>query len=350
MLTTFHIGGMNLKVAFVKIKQDVYEAVGRAMVLCGWEATLKDKKYLFIKINAVSDEVLPGRNASPWVVDAVLENIRKAYPNLRVVLGDCDCAGSKQFWRAAKNWGYDRIARKHNCRIVNLSDEQLIKVNIKGKHLKTVEIPKILEEVDAIINIPVLKTHILTGITCCLKNHWGLLPRMRHNLHEQVNQVIADVNRYFKKTVFNVVDCSVCIEGSGPKTGVPRITNVIIASKDRVAADAACAEMIGLETPKHVKFSEEAGVGKTKLKIVGDRFEKQVFKQAEMRRDLVGLFEYKFRRTPILSPLIFKTPLFRLFAAAGTNYNRVWYFFQKRKAKKYILRDPLYRKEFKRIL
>jgi uncharacterized protein (DUF362 family) len=341
------------KVAYTQIKYEhdgVYLAVRWAMELADWETSLKTAKTLFVKINAVSDEVLPGRNTSPWVFESVLRVIRSKYPQLIIYVGDSDCAGSRQLWRSMKAWGYKGIAEKYGCKTVNLSDMRCVNVKIGGARLSETVMPQLLLDVDAIVNIPVLKTHILTGITCCLKNHWGLLPRMRHQYHLHVNEVIAELNSFFKKTVFNIVDASVCIEGPGPKTGITRITDVIVASRDRVAADAFCARLIGFASlPLHIQESEKKGVGSAEYEVVGDRPVNIPFKKPDLKGDVVGLLEYKCRRTPVVSQLVFKTPLFKLMAFAGTNYNRLWYAIRKWQTKRYILKNRFYRQEFKDI-
>jgi hypothetical protein len=70
------------KVAFVKVKHEengVQKAVIRAMKLANWKRYVRGKK-IFVKINGISDQLVPGQCTSPWVIDAVLSELRKEFP------------------------------------------------------------------------------------------------------------------------------------------------------------------------------------------------------------------------------------------------------------------------------
>ena len=151
-----------------------------------------------LKINAMSREVLPGRNTSPWFLVAVLENLRRRFPSLSLVLADTDVAGYPQFADACRNWGYNDIADRFGLEIINLGKDKALPVATGNPEVPKVYLPRTLGRVDSIINLPVIKTHVLTGITCCLKNHWGLMPTFRYQHHVRVNQVIAEINRQVK--------------------------------------------------------------------------------------------------------------------------------------------------------
>jgi len=229
------------------------------------------------------------------------------------------------------------IANKHDVKFVNLSNEPLIKVDCGGKVFKQLDLPKILLDVDTIINIPVPKTHCLTTITGCLKNHWGMVTRFRHQFHPVANQAIPDINHYFAKTRFNLMDLTISMEENAPRTGISKICGVIMASPDRVAADCTIARFMGFEPDKieHIINAENMGLGSTKnIEIVGDEFEVNPFKPPEADRQPIFFWEMRLRKIPIVKPLLFDTPIFNLLAAIATKYNTfLWY---NKFGKKYI--------------
>ncbi|MBU5557669.1 MAG: DUF362 domain-containing protein [Candidatus Micrarchaeia archaeon] len=342
-------------VVFVKLKsvtkEGVREAVHRAMDMGEWKKYIYGNK-IFVKINGISDQLVPGQCTSPWVIDAVLEKLCKEYSNADIYMGDANLAAAQQLNRAARLWGFYDLAAKYGVKFVNLSEDRLVEVDVNGKIFKKLTLPKILVDADSILNIPVAKTHCLTMLTCSLKNHWGMVPRFRHQYHPVADQCIADINSYFKKTRFNVVDATVCMEGNAPRTGIPKICNAIFASADRVALDYIVGTFMGYDASKiaHIERSEEMGVGSRKnIKVIGDKLEIHDFKKPEPEKQPIFKYEMMFRKS-FLKPLIFDTPIFRIFADIATFYNtKIWY---NKYGKQYIremLQTP-YAAEFKPLM
>ncbi|RLF46892.1 MAG: hypothetical protein DRN20_06680 [Thermoplasmata archaeon] len=295
------------KVAFVKINYEkgVEHAVRRAMRLAEWEKSVKGKR-IFLKINAMGNQFVPGLNTSPLVLESVVKTIREKMKHARIIIGDTDLATVKQFWYTVKLWGYEKIARKYGCELVNLSEEKCVRKKLGGEIFDHIEIPKILTRVDSIITLPVIKTHGLTKITCCLKNSWGFLPRYRHRYHAVADKAIAEMNKAVRVD-FAVVDGSICMQGRGPRTGKPKICDVILAGNDLVALDYVAAKFMGLnpETVKHIFHAENLGIGTTKnVKIVGDRFFVANFEPP--KENIVFRVEKMSRKTPLVRKLFSK--------------------------------------------
>ncbi|MCB2225973.1 MAG: DUF362 domain-containing protein [Desulfarculaceae bacterium] len=281
-----------------------------------------------VKINAMSQEVLPGRNSGPWVVDALLSQLRARFPALRLTLADSDVAGYPQFARACRHWGYDSLASCHGADLVNLAREPYREVPTANPACPTLSFPRAVFQSDSIINLPVMKTHVLSGISCCLKNHWGLLPRLRYQYHRQVHQVIAEINLQVKQTVFNLVDATVAMEGSGPKTGLPRPCGLLLAGRDRVACDAAALDYMGLprEIAPHVALSSAAGVGQMDYAATGDAVEPAGFQPPQLGQDIVSLLERRLRAIPGLGRLLYHPSIAPLLGWVGTMYNeQIWF-------------------------
>lgn len=347
---------MKSKVAFVKVERDsnsVQNAVKKAMRLAKWKQHIKGKK-IFVKINGMSDQLVPGQCSSPWVIDAVLSELRKEFPKSDIKMGDSDLGTHQQLNKAAKVWGFYDIADKFDVEFVNLSEQDLVKKDFNGQILREIEVPKLLLDADSIINIPVAKTHCLTTITCCLKNHWGMLPKFRHQFHLVVNQAIPDVNVFFRKTTFNIVDATIGMEGNGPRTGIPKIFDAIFAGCDRVAVDSAVATFMRFNPRKieHIVNAEKIGVGRTDFEIVGDvsTFKPVMTVAPRMNTHPVFLLERSCRKTPVLNTLIFRTKIFDFFAWCATQYNTTWWYnLYGKKYTEEIISNSCYGDEFRRL-
>ncbi len=98
----------------------------------------------------------------------------------------------------------------------------------------------VTEEADYLINISVLKNHNMSGVTLCLKNHYGtcrfpsLLHRTDCDPYIPALNALAPIRN---KHCLNICDAILGIYTGGP-TGLPQFApNTLIMSKDIVAVD-----------------------------------------------------------------------------------------------------------------
>ncbi len=123
-------------------------------------------------------------------------------------------------------------------------------------------IPRILTEIDHLINVPALKTHSIAVFTMSLKNFFGLIhPDVRNGpVHgdprnstdpDREKRMFAQMNLAFHP-ILNVMDAMVSRTTGGPMPpGDVAETGMILVSKDRVALDAvglAILRQVGSET------------------------------------------------------------------------------------------------------
>jgi len=327
-------------------KENMFLAVQEAMELARWREYVKGKD-IFLKVNLLSDQLVPGQCTSPWIVEGVVKELMKG--KFTIYIGDANVATSKQVERAAKFWGISTICKKYEIKFVNLSNQSLITIDIGGKIFREIGIPEILLDVDGIITLPVIKTHNVTGMTCSLKNQWGCIPSFRHQYHLVADQCIADINK-FLNVVFVVADGTVCMEGNGPRVGIPKIMNSVFASHDRVAMDCVACDLMEIDpkTIGMIQRAKEMSVGETDVEIVGDKLETSRFKPPNLSEHPIVNLELKLRKVPIINYLLFKTPLFKAPAYIASKYNSFWWYNKKGKqyTEELIQNNPLYRNEF----
>ena len=120
---------------------------------------------------------------------------------------------------------------------------------------------------DAIINLPVPKTHYLTTVSIAMKNLKGFLKQEDKPLFHRVdlNQAVVELNKIIKPTL-NLVDFT-----------IPRQHHqgFLLAGSDIVAVDTVSSALMGL-TPQKIpllKLGYEAGLGEVnlrKISIIGE--------------------------------------------------------------------------------
>jgi hypothetical protein len=141
-----------------------------------------------------------------------------------------------------------------------------------------IEVPKLYSG-KQVLHLPTLKTHGHSVTTGAIKNSFGgLLKEVRHYAHKYIHEVMVDLvmmQQELHPGVFSVMDGTVCGDGAGPRTMIPRVQNYLLASSDSVAIDAIAAKMMGFN-PLAIPYlrmchERELGVADpAKITVVGE--------------------------------------------------------------------------------
>ena len=144
--------------------------------------------------------------------------------------------------------GIDQLAKNYNIQFIDCRNCQTFSKKVNGRIFKKIELPKILEEVDKIINVPKLKTHVLTGISCGMKNLIGLLPLSeRRRMHlSGLSKSIVELNLIIP-TDLTIVDASVIMSGQGPAFGDTVKLGYILAGTNVFATDFRAAQFLNID-------------------------------------------------------------------------------------------------------
>ncbi len=127
---------------------------------------LRPDDTVVIKPNlVVSRSEWAGVNTNPKVVEALIKQL-KEYGVQRITVGD----GSGMGYNATKAFetcGYTRLKEKYNLQLVDLERDRFVKTSpaVDGP-FSSLEIAKTIVECDFLINVPVMKAHSETLITC----------------------------------------------------------------------------------------------------------------------------------------------------------------------------------------
>jgi Domain of unknown function (DUF362) len=187
-----------------------------------------------------------------------------------------------------------------------------------------------------VIHLPTVKTHGHATTTGAIKNSFGgLLKEVRHYAHKHMHEVLVDL-MYMQKElhpgIFAIMDGTVCGDGAGPRTMVPKVKNHILASADQVAIDAIAAKMMGFD-PLSIPYlrmchERELGVADpAHIKVIGEDVRGVNF-AFSTRRSLVIWGDQLIRKGPLqpLEKLLLHSPLM-VWAPLASNvyHDLLWY-------------------------
>lgn len=112
-------------------------------------------------------------------------------------------------------------------------------------------IPKTILAADWVVSMPKLKTHHWAGVTCAMKNLFGIMPGVAYGwpknvLHYHgIDQSILDINATVRPALA-IVDGIVGMEGDGPIMGTPKGAGCILMGTNMPAVDATAVRLMGL--------------------------------------------------------------------------------------------------------
>lgn len=228
----------------------------------GWFG--KDAKTVALKVNAAwARTPEEGANTHPDLMDVFIEGAKKGGVKT-ILIPEHPCNNAKI---AFDRSGLESVAKAHKCKMIDLKTKQksFREVQIPdGKKLKSAEVASEFLDADAVVNMPVAKHHKGATLSIAMKNWMGAIKDRRHWHRTDLHQCIADFSTFMKPT-WTIVDATRCMMDSGPQGPAKelKVPNLLIVSKDQVAADAY-ASSIFHDSPyeiKYLKYAEEMGIG-----------------------------------------------------------------------------------------
>ncbi len=177
------------------------------------------------------------------------------------------------------------LLRSERVPFVDLNHDDVHRVPLRSwfTALRELALPQALLEADVVISMPKLKTHHWAGLTCSMKNLFGVVPGAvygwpKNILHFQgIEQSILDLATTVRPHLA-IVDGVVGMEGDGPILGTAKKAGVILIGRDVVAVDASAARVMGLR-PDRVGYLAEAGrflghIEASRIPMRGERLER----------------------------------------------------------------------------
>jgi uncharacterized protein (DUF362 family) len=166
--------------------------------------------------------------------------------------------------QAFKVCGYEKLAGETGVQLIDTKKDKTKMCDCAGMKL---EICESALAIDFLINLPVMKGHCQTRLTCALKNCKGLIPdsekRRYHSLG--LSKPIAHLNTAIKSN-FILVD-GICGDIDFELGGNPLYSGRLYAAVDPVLCDAWTAKLMGyaVEDIPYIALAEKLKIGSAKL-------------------------------------------------------------------------------------
>ena len=206
----------------------------------------------------IADKADRGAVTHPEIVDGVLRYRASAgFENVRVIEGSW--VGDRTSV-AFEESGIAAVCRKRGVKFYDLQKDSFIEKDARGMTLK---LCKQAAETDFLINLPVVKGHCQTTMTCALKNAKGLIPNSeKRRFHTMgLHKPIAHLNTILPRQL--IVADNICGDLNFEEGGNPVTMNRIFACMDPVLCDAFAAECMGysVDDVPYIRMAERLGVG-----------------------------------------------------------------------------------------
>jgi len=336
-------------VALERVAADVKPALRRALEAADWTQAVPRGADVSLKVNLGWDLFIPGSITSPLFAEALIETIRDHVGRIYMVESD---QVLEDIERAFQESGMAAVCRRTGVDWVNMTNGP--SVSHHDPHnvvLKQIAVPQILRDT-LLVTVPVLKTHAKTRISGALKNQWGCIGTMRHEYHLVLDDALADLNHALRPAL-SVMDGTVGLEGDGPKSGWPRVADLVLCSRDPVALDSVEAQVMGIDPASvgHLASCAGRGLGvwdPARIDVVGASVAetRQNFRVA--RHNPVSLVETLLRRS-LAKKLFFNTPIFDVCLWGAKLYYRQWALRHRRRALEAVLAHPVYGAQWRSI-
>jgi len=332
-----------VRVAVLKTSPEtVLDDTRAIMGLADYQRFLPKDQDILIKLNLSWTKYFPSCSSQPWQVEGVVRTLIEAgYSRENLIPVENKTVVTNPV-KGARNNKWLPILEKYGLEFVPLPDVEWMVYPFKSPLLKLNEIfpegiliPKMYVG-KSILHLPTVKTHGHSTTTGAVKNAFGgLLKEVRHYAHKYIHEVLVDLlymQRELHPGLFVVMDGTVCGNGAGPRTMLPEIRNIILASGDSLAIDAVAAKIMGFEPMDipYIRMAHERGLGVGDLRqveIAGEDIAEMNF-GFKTRRSFVIWgdqmirkgFLRPFERLLLHSPLVFWAPL-----ASNVYHDLMWY-------------------------
>ena len=121
-----------------------------------------------------------------------------------------------------------------------------------GVRVKEFSLLRPVLEADFIIDLPKVKTHVMTGMSCAVKNLFGTVPglqkaefHMRFPEKEPFGEMLVDLCETVRPQLI-IADGVLAMEGDGPAGGTPRALGLVLGGEDAYAVDLAVCRLMGM--------------------------------------------------------------------------------------------------------
>jgi len=227
----------------------IKSTISTALELIDFESPKNPIESVVIKTNLCYYwDSTTGCTTDPQVVSGIIDNVRDKYgADVNIMVAEADATAMKTKY-AFPMLGYEKLARKKNVKLLNLSEDNLLdrKVLVNNREI-SFKVPQTLLNADLFINAPKLKIITATHITCAMKNVFGAIGSPRKiKYHPLLEEAIVGINKLLRPHL-TIVDGLVALGR------FPVRMNLIMASADAFSIDWVASQIMGYN-PRRIKF------------------------------------------------------------------------------------------------
>lgn len=326
--------------------ETVLEDYDRLSHLANYQENLPKDKTTLLKINISWQIWYPGCSSTPWQLEGVIKTLLSDGYDKKRLLATHNNTVVVDAKEGAVNNRHKLVTDRYGIKELHNYEKEIEWVTYEPKqpflvldkvYRHGVRIPKVFYDKN-VLHLPTMKTHVFTTLTGAMKNAFGgLLDEKRHWTHGVIHDTLVDllqIQQDIHTGIFVVMDGTFAGEGPGPRAMRPYVKNVIMASSDPVAIDAASAKIMGID-PMSVRFlrhAHERGFGVAdphEIQFVGDTDaaeENWHFKHDEDTFASWGQKQIYHGRLKPFEHLLLRTPLVPWsYAASNIYHNLYWY-------------------------
>lgn len=252
--------------SIVEIMDTSYETCHEAIAKVFQQFPLDiEGKKVVIKPNVLrSAAPEEGITTHPAVLKAVIREVVKRNPASLIVGDNPGVFSYGMNEKAFKDTGLMDAAGTYYR---NISAET-VQMSINSPYIESALVSRAIIDADIYISIPKFKTHGLTGMSCAIKNNFGLLAgALKAQTHKKAgnpfNFAEALVEVFALKVPdLIIVDGVLAMEGNGPASKDLVSLGKVLAGTDPVAVDTVAAYMMGFsEQPRSIQIAAAKGYG-----------------------------------------------------------------------------------------
>ena len=251
------------------------------------------KARIALKPNLVSPSPASlGATTHPEILLGIIRYLQShGFADIRILEGSWVGSRTEESFAAA---GYQAVCDATGVPFYDMKKEKAAAIDCAGMSIK---VCKAVLDVDFLINVPVVKGHCQTKITCALKNLKGLLPdtekRRFHSLglHKPIAHLNAGIRQDF------IVADNICGDLDYEDGGNPVQMDRILAARDPVLLDAYVCSLLHYEVRDvpYIPLAEKLSVGSADLKSARIRMvEGEAMQNVPLSRKVVELADAVF--------------------------------------------------------
>jgi uncharacterized protein (DUF362 family) len=259
---------------------DFADLIGRGLTELGVD--VKGLRVL-LKPNLVEYEPGTVINTNPKVIVGAAVALKRAGAR-EVVVGEGPGHRRDIEYLTTSTGLFDHL-REERLPFVDLNHDDVRSTALRSSFtaMPNLMLPVSLVDADLVVSMPKLKTHHWAGITCSMKNLFGVVPGAvygwpKNVLHfHGIENSILDINTTVHPRLA-IVDAVIGMEGDGPIMGTPKAVGAVLMGADLPAVDATAARLMRLR-PERVAYLAVAGeflgnIEESRIEMRGERLER----------------------------------------------------------------------------